>query len=385
MSDMSNMSKARAKLLIQQPFFASLIMSSPWIADRNIPTACTNGREFRYNPDFMNSLTIEENMGVQCHEALHDAFMHMTRLSGRNRLLWNMACDYAINYIIIKAGMKLPDGCLYDAELGQHSAEIIYELLKKKVQENRDNPSRSGQPGNGQPGDGQPGDGLPQDILGQDLQDTPDAGEPGEQIKREQQIRQRVAQAANMARMAGKMPAGMERFIDAVLNPRVPWQQMLQEYMTRIVKSDESWAKRNRRFQHVYLPSRFSEQMGPIGLIGDTSGSITNDDLNMVAAEFRSIAEECKPERVHMLWADTEVAQHDIFEAGDELCFNAKGGGGTDMRVPLKYIEEHECEVVVLITDGYTPWPAEEPPYPLIVVCTTDAHVPVGQVVRLHP
>lgn len=377
MSNMTNMSKARAKLLIQQPFFASLIMSSPWVATRDIPTAATNGRTFFYNPDFMDSLTLDENMGVQCHEALHDAFMHMTRLSGRNPMLWNMACDYAINHIILKAGMKLPEGCLVDEKLGVHSAEVIYEMLKKKAEENRKKRAKEGQPG-------QPGDGLPEDVLGRDLQDTPDAGEPGEQIKREQQIRQRVAQAANIARMAGKMPAGLERFIDAVLNPRVPWQQMLQEYMTRIVKSDESWAKRNRRFQHVYLPSRFSETMGPIGLIGDTSGSITNEDLNMVAAEFRSIAEECKPERVHMLWADTQVAQHDIFEAGDELRFNAKGGGGTDMRVPLTYIADHECEVVVLITDGYTPWPKEDSPYPLIVVCTTDAHVPIGQVVRLH-
>ena len=45
---------------------------------------------------------------------------------------------------------------------------------------------------------------------------------------------------------------------------------------------------------------------------------------------------------------------------------------------------EPEYAVVVLLTDGYTPWPDCEPPYPLIVCCTTDADVPVGQVVRMH-
>ena len=60
-----------------------------------------------------------------------------------------------------------------------------------------------------------------------------------------------------------------------------------------------------------------------------------------------------------------------------------KGGGGTDMRVPLKYAEQFDPKVVVLFTDGYTPWPKEEPPYPLIVCCTTNVEVPVGQVIRI--
>lgn len=396
MSKMSKMSKAKARLLIQHPFFASLVTSSPWIATRDIPTAATDSKNYYYNPDFMESLTLEECMGVQVHEVWHDALFHVLRRNGRNPRIWNMACDYSINQMIINAGLKLPQGCLLDRELGKNSADVNYDILMKKAEEERKKrreqqekaQQEQGQ-GQGQPGGemssnpfGDPGDGLKSDVLGDDIKEPAGGGDPAERVKREQEIRERVAQAANVARMVGKMPAEIERLINAILNPRLPWEHYLQEYMTRVVKSDESWAKRNRRFQ-VYLPTRHSEAMGPIALIGDTSGSISNDDLNAVAAEFRGIAEAVKPERIHMVWADTKVAREDVFEAGDELVFNAKGGGGTDMRVPLAHVAQYEPEVVVLVTDGYTPWPKEEPDYPLIVVCTTDAACPVGQVIRM--
>ena len=183
--------------------------------------------------------------------------------------------------------------------------------------------------------------------------------------------------------MAGKMPGSLERFINEVLNPQVPWQDYLREYMTKVTKADESWNKRNRRFSDVYLPTRHSERMGEIAVIGDTSGSIGHHELNKVGAEIRGIADDCNPERVRVIWADTKVASEQVFEDGEALLFQPTGGGGTDMRVPLDHVEQYNPEVVVLITDGYTPWPTEEPPYPLIVVCTTNAPVPIGQVVRI--
>jgi len=153
--------------------------------------------------------------------------------------------------------------------------------------------------------------------------------------------------------------------------------------MTRVTKDDEQWSRRNRRFQGVYLPARHSEKMGPIVCIGDTSGSIGNDELKQYGGEAGAIAQDVHPERIVFLWADTRVAGVQVFEEGDELDLQPKGGGGTDMRVPLKKAEDYQPEVVVLFTDGYTPWPDVDPPYPLIVCCTTDAPVPVGMDIRI--
>lgn len=397
MAKMSNMSKARAKLLINHPFFASLVMSSPWIETRDIPTAATDSKNFYYNPDFMDSLSLEENMGVQAHEAMHDALMHIIRMGGRDQRIWNMACDYTINKIVLDCGLKLPEGCLIDAELGKNSADINYDILMKKSQENKKR-GKQGQQGNqGNPGQPNPssgnqpqdsqgqnggGDGLKEDVLGRDMKEPANSGDPAEQIKREQEVRQRVAQAANIARMAGKMPGSLARFIDQILNPQVAWQEVLREYMTRFTKNDESWAKRNRRFADIYLPTRYSEQMGEVIIIPDTSGSMGKEEMNFAGSEIMGIVDECKPERVRVMWSDTEVANEQVFEHGDDLVFEPKGGGGTDMRVPLAKAVEYEPEVVILITDGYTPWPQTEPDYPLIVVCTTNVAVPIGQVIR---
>jgi len=383
MTKMTKMSKARAKLLIQHPFFATLVMSVPWIADSTIPTAATDGDKYYYNPEFMDGLSIDENMGVQAHEAAHRMLMHMLRLMGRDMRIWNMACDYSINQMLIDCGFKLPEGCLLDKEYGKNSADINYDLLMKKAKENKKNkPGNQGNPGQPSPGNGDPSDGLKEDVLGRDIKPAPDGGDPGEQRKREQKIREQVAQAATMAKMAGKMPGALERFINAVLDPQVPWQELLRDYMKSRIQSEETWSKRNRRFSDVYLPTRYSESMGEVVIIPDTSGSMGDKDLQFAGSEIMGIVDECKPERVRVMWSDTEVANEEVFERGDELVFHPKGGGGTDMRVPLAKAVEYEPEVVVLITDGYTPWPDKEPDYPLIVVCTTQAACPVGHVIR---
>ena len=364
MSD--NMQKARVKLLLRHPFFATLLLSTPSRMSKEVPTAGTNGRELIWNPDFMATLDQDETQGVMCHEILHMALEHCLRLYGRNALLWNVATDYAINLIIEEAGLKLPKGGLLDKQYAGMSADEIYDKLMQQMQKGGKGASKIKQ------------DAMHGDIL------SPGEMTEEERAQTERKVRQNVAQAANMARMAGKLTGGLERLVDQMLNPAVPWQVLLRDYMTRICKDDESWNRRNRRYAHAFLPARHSERMGEIVIIGDTSGSISEEDLNRVAAEVNAIAEQVRPELIRVIWADTVVTREETFEPGEEIRLKPAGGGGTDMRVPLHHVEmNYDPQVVVLVTDGYTPWPAVEPPYPLIVCCTTQEPVPVGLVVRI--
>jgi predicted metal-dependent peptidase len=198
-------------------------------------------------------------------------------------------------------------------------------------------------------------------------------------------MKQKVAQAANAARLAGKLKGDLARMVTEFLDPKVPWVDVLRDYLLCIVKDDESWSKRNRRFGNIYLPARHSESMGPIVIIGDSSGSIwcSPEELETFATEIQSVADLMQPEHIRLIWADTQVAGETVFERGDTLVFDVKGGGGTDMRVPLEYVEQYDPEVVILLTDGYTPWPTE-PDYPLIVCCSTSTNVPIGNVIRLN-
>jgi predicted metal-dependent peptidase len=381
---MNRLQKARAKMLIKHPFFATLLMSTPMIIvtpdhalAAEIPTMGTDMEKLYVNEEWVDTLDDDETLGVLAHEVMHIALAHGIRLMGRDHTIWNFACDFAINLVLKETGFTLPKGGLIDDKYKDMSADQIYEQLMKEVDKQRKagNGGKTGEIGKQMLGDagGMLGDLRPNDA----------AADPAHQAKVERSIQQRVAQAANVARMAGKLAGSLERLVGEILDPSVPWTDILRDYMTRITKDDEVWSRRNRRFQDVYLPARHSEKMGPIVLIGDTSGSIGNDELTKYTGEAVMIAEDVRPERIIFLWADTKVAGVQEFEEGDPIVPQPKGGGGTDMRVPLKAAEEYQPEVVVLFTDGYTPWPEVEPDFPLIVCCTTDAEVPVGTDIRI--
>src|SRR5688572_18425832 len=121
--------KAKVSVVLDNPFFATLLMRKKFVEDATIETACVAGQTISYNPEWFMSLPHEEMKGVICHEALHTAFLHHTRREGRDPKKWNMACDYAINGIILNAGMALPASRLYDSKYDNMSAEDIYKQL----------------------------------------------------------------------------------------------------------------------------------------------------------------------------------------------------------------------------------------------------------------
>lgn len=402
---MDRLKKVRAKMLVLHPFFATLMMSMPMIERRDIPTAATDMKQLFINPDFIDSIDDNVLMFVIAHEIMHTALVHGIRLQGRDPMRWNVATDYAINLILNDSKFKVWDQALLDEKYRDLSADAIYNQLKKEDEDRaKQQPQDGGQgqpdpngqpqqgqgqgagppqpPGKGAPTAGQAGSGHETPMLG-DLIQPEATGDPVAEDRLRKDIQQRVAQAASIARMTGNLPGSIERFVQQVLEPKVPWFETLRHLMTEFDKSDEDWAHRNRRFA-MYLPTDHAEaRLGEFVVIGDTSGSIGDEEMDEFMAEVRAVFEDCKPERTRLIWADTEVAGEQEFDEHDELIARPKGGGGTDMRVPLKYVEKYEPTFVVLFTDGHTPWPKEEPPYPLIVCCTTQVKVPIGEAIRI--
>ena len=378
---MQILSQARSKLLLKHPFYANLALSTPDVLTTDIPTAGTDMVKIYYNPEFVASLPPSQVPTLIAHEVLHIAQDHGDRLHKRDPDVWNQACDYNINATLVECGFEPIDGWLYDPRFGTKSSDAIYAILMRE-KEKRQRQQQSGQ-GDGQPQSGQ-GDGQPQSgqgAIGRDLMPSNRTAE--EEAKVRESIKQRVAQAASAARLAGKMSAGLERLVGNILNPPLPWEDIMRHYMQRVTQDDESWSRPNRRHTDMILPSRRSLKIGPIAIIGDTSGSITEKELSNIGTQTIAIAEQLQPENIRVVWADTKVCGEQVFEQGDDIQLKPVGYGGTDMRVPLAHVEQFQPQVVVLITDGYTPWPDVEPDYPLIVVCTTDTNVPIGEVIRI--
>ena len=164
---------------------------------------------------------------------------------------------------------------------------FLLQSLRRQLSDLTQQANQNGQGQQGQQGQQQGGGGnLPPQFsdkhtdkgLGQDVQEPANVDAEA-RAKAEQQIAQKVAQAANMARMAGKLPAGLARLVDEILNPSVPWEELLRDYMTRITNDNESWARRNRRFANVYLPARRDERMGEIVVIDDGSKDRTAQEV----------------------------------------------------------------------------------------------------------
>lgn len=367
MTQMTTMQKARGQLLAKHMFYGSLICSTPFVVNNDIPTAQTDMRKVWYNENFINSLTVPVAIFVIVHEIMHIMFKHGLRRGTRNPLVWNWANDYAINIIAFKAGFTLWEHCLHrkcvidktPVNYEGLSSEQIYDIIVKKLRAKGTDPEAI------------------RDVRLDDLMD-PAISDPTEQAKVERAINQSIARAVASAKIAGQMPAGLDLVIENILHPPQKWYDLLAEFMSRSCQVAESWSKRNRRYSSMIMPSRDGHAFGELVVVGDTSGSmLARNTLERMGSEINGAIQQMNPERTRVIWADDEdCSSQDIFEQGEEVVLKPRGGGGTDMRKPLKFVEQYDPRCVLLITDGYTPWPAEETPFPLIIGCTTNIACP---------
>ena len=145
------LARARTQLLLNQPFFGTLCIRLKLVPEPGFPTMATNGQRIIYNPGFVEKLSPQELEGVLAHEVLHCALAHHCRRGQRDPGLWNQACDYAVNPILLDNGIVLPAGVLVDPAYRDLSAEEIYARLRKR----RENvPPAQPDPANG--GSGEP-------------------------------------------------------------------------------------------------------------------------------------------------------------------------------------------------------------------------------------
>ena len=374
---MTRMSQARGRLILTQVFWAALVLSLPMVVDNSIPTAATDYKHIFYNEAFIESLDLPVVLFVIAHEAAHVMFLHALRRGSRHPLLWNIACDHAINLLLQKCGFKVWEKACCDKRFEGMSAEQIYDKLLEEAKARGGKGGKDAGEGTIGP-DGQyqptPGDG---EGIGGDIIYVP--LDPGQAREAEREIKGKVVQAATQAKMCGRLPQELAIAIGQMTNPPKRWQDIYRAYMRQPASDTENWTRRNRRYTDDVMPGRWNLRMGEMIWIGDTSGSMTWRGGNVFAqmgAELTEIAEQLKPTQTRIIWADdTDCGLQEVFQYGEKIVLHPRGGGGTDMRKPLKYVERFNPLVVTLFTDCDTPWPSRVP-YPLVVASITDRKAP---------
>jgi predicted metal-dependent peptidase len=388
--------KARTSLLLDHPFFGSLLFRLKSEECRSISTMATNGVVLRYNPAFVDTLNAATLAGVLAHEVMHPALQHHTRRVKRDPSRWNEACDYAINPLLLDAGLSLPDDVLVDPRFRGMSAEQIYNLREAEAQPQSDDQSESeqntGSESNDSAGDGNES-GTPsvpesQGGIGQVI-DAPEAGDDAPGI--DEQVRDweiAVNQAATVAQQAGKVPAGLNRTLEGAAEAQVDWRELLRRLWSDTIPADSSWMRPNRRhvWSGLYLPGVVREGVGEIAIAVDCSGSVNARQLRLFEAEIRSILEGQRPERVHVLYFDAEVHKVDTYAAGEALHLDPVGGGGTDFGPCFAWLDEHGIrpQTLVFLTDLYGTFPDAAPDYPVLWASTRGRHAPFGSVIPMQ-
>ena len=375
--------KARAGLILEHPFFGSLALRLTPVEDStDNPTACTDGHEIRYNPEYFDGLSLDEAKGLICHEVMHCANQHHTRRDDREPRKWNMACDYAINPLILDCGMTIPKGGLVDSKYADMSAEQIYSQIPSQDDE--------GDQGSGDGGTEKGNDpgmcGGVVDALGKDPGKQPSKDE----LEREaQEWKVALVQAATQAKAMGELPGAIERIVADLVEPVHDWRELLRRFVDTNSRNDYQWFPPNRRHigNGMILPSLRSQELKNVTMALDTSGSISESDLAAFEAEVRSIVEDYRADTT-VIYCDAEVQRVEHFDAYTPVELSPSGGGGTDFRPVFEHIEQTGEYPVVLIyqTDGWCDRFPEEPPYPVLWVLSQPNDrftAPFGEVISL--
>ena len=353
---------ARVGLLLKAPFFGNmatrmkLIDASDWC-----PTAATNGRDFMYNKKFVEKLSVKKLEFLFAHEICHGIFDHFGRLGSRIPMLANIAQDYAVNQILVdeRIGDKITEVQIcYDAKYRGMAWEEIYDELFEKSEKMSMEQLLS-----------QLGDLLDEHIneeegAGAGNKDGKDGkGKPSLSEEEAEQIRQEIKNAmiqSAAAAGAGKVPAGIQRMIKNITEPKMDWRQLVQQEIQSIVRNDYSFQRVNRKSMHsgAILPGMKEATTIDVAISIDMSGSIGDEDATAFLSEIKGIMDQYEDFKINLWCFDTDIYNHRVIthdEAHELVDYEPQGGGGTDFEANWRFMEENgiQPKKFIMFTDGY--------------------------------
>lgn len=359
-----------------------------------------------YDPVWLKKLT-DENIGEAAWRLIH-LTTHMLRKHGYRaknnfilgedgRELWGIATDLEINDDIlavndyIQDGLKAPDKTFMPTTFGFDDGELsekYYSDLREMADDDGDGGGNDDQSGGGSDQDGQSGqeklqeamDNGPDDQGGEDGScatgqpneyelGTPTEKNPGNNEARNDLIQMQTAQEIkNQSKQRGNMPAGWQRWADGIIDPRIPWDKVLKARIRQALAYasgmvDYTYSKPSRRGHPKIVTPALRRPKLKAGLIVDTSGSMSDRDMALALGAIKGVLKACGEDGIQVISADADV--HNVQQVYSASKVSLLGGGGTDMCIPMEHFgdmpKHKRPNVVVVVSDAYTPWPEKSP------------------------
>jgi len=378
---------ARVGLLLKAPFFGNMATRMRLVeADDWCPTAATNGRDFYYSTKFVEKLSEKKLEFLFAHEICHAIFDHFGRVGSRDRMLSNIAQDYAVNQILVdeRIGEKITEVKIcYDSKYRGMSWEEIYDELWEKAEKIPMDELLK-----------QLGDVLDEHIKEGDGQGEGQGNRPTISKEEAQAIKDEIKQAmiqSAAAAGAGRVPAGIQRMIKDLTEPKMDWRSLVRQEIQSIVRNDYSFQKVNRKSMHsgAVLPGMKEATTIDVAIGMDMSGSIGNDDAKVFLSEIKGIMDQYEDFKINIWCFDTEIYNHQEIShdnSEDLLDYEPQGGGGTDFEANFNWMKDQgiQPKKFIMFTDGYPcgSWGDEDYCDTIFVVKGNEqAQAPFGQTV----
>lgn len=416
---------SKLRLLSHHGFFGSLLigMNFVLVTDvelfKNSTGAATDGKTIYFKPEELENYSNEELDVIIMHELLHIALKHVFRGKGLNKEKYNRACDIVVNSNIrhclglkdneplIVGGLPLEHKTPTGKEGKLFSAEEVYDMLEdgemmgpSNSKKNDDQNDDSGWPS----GKNKKNDQKNKSGSGHAIDDhfpwdqNPELDEYEEDL-----LDQRILKAYEIARAQsesssnnrGTIPLGIERQIKALSEPQIDWKEYLQAFIQENIV-DYSFSPPDRRFQDsdFILPDLNETEVTVKNILFmvDTSGSMSKQDITDCYSEINGAIQQYNGKlQGYIGFFDAGVANVVEFDFDTDVTkIVPYGGGGTDFSAIFKYVKKNMSEnlpsSIVVLTDGYCPWPKEKETLgiPVLWIVNNEERTPpYGKVARI--
>ena len=361
--DSQKLTIARLWAVRRHPYLTAALFASPVIAAPGIGRAAVDESWRLYiDPALVDSYSIEVLGSLLVHHAGHLVRDHADRARslGVDRRMakdWALAADAEINDDLVMSGLRLPEDQVRPHDLGWVPGRMAEEYFHTRHLDVDDDH---------EPDCGSGSDGLARDweMSGDQSSGVP----PGEQHLLRCQVASDVLRY--MREGVGRLSAGWQRWAEDQLEPKVDWRRVLAAEIRKGLTTvsgrvDYTYRRPSRRasaMRDVIMPA-LERPVPEVVVLCDTSGSMDEELLAQVLAEVDGLLRGVGLARNRLRVLSVDAAVHTVQRVANARSLQLVGGGGTDMGAGIETAARlrPRPSVIVVLTDGLTPWPAKPP------------------------